>query len=67
MQASPVLADQRDVAQVKHVERERAHPFDVPGVAVVGDLGRLVGAAEADQVGRDRAQAAAARTGIILR
>ena len=55
-QAAPVLADERDAAQVEHVEGERAHPLDVAGVGVVLDRGRLVRAAEADQVRRDRAQ-----------
>ena len=55
-QAAPVLADQRDRAQVEDVEGERAHPLDVLRVAVVGHLGRLVRTAEADQVGRDHPQ-----------
>ena len=55
-QAAPVLADEGDVVQVELVEEGRAHPLDVAGVGVVGPLGRLVGAAEAHQVGRDAPQ-----------
>ena len=44
------------LVQVEHVEDQRAHPLDVPRVAVVRDVGGLVRAAEADEVGRDRAQ-----------
>jgi hypothetical protein len=54
-QPAPVLSDQRDVVQVQLVEGQRADPLDVPGVAVVGDACRLVGAPEADQVRGDRA------------
>ena len=66
-QPAPVLPDERDAAQVEHVEGERAHPFDVPRVAVVRDLGGLVRAAEPDQVRRDHAQPGCASTGIIRR
>ena len=45
-----------DVAQVERVEQRGPHPLDVRRVRVVGARRRLVGAAEADQVGRDRAQ-----------
>jgi hypothetical protein len=55
-QTAPVLADDGDAAQVQHVEGERAHPLDVPRVAVVAGFGGLVGAPEADEVGGDRAQ-----------
>ena len=66
-QAAPVLADQRDVAQVERVEH-RAHPVDVALVGVVLARGGLVGAAEADQVGGDAAVARRpSSTGIILR
>ena len=53
---APVLAHQRDVAQVEPVEEELAHPLDVAGERVVAALGRLVRAPEADQVGRDDLQ-----------
>ena len=55
-QPAPVLADEGDLAQVEDVEHQGPHPLDVAGVAVVLDAGRLVRAAEADQVGRDRPQ-----------
>ena len=53
---APVLADQRDVAQVEPVEEQLAHPLDVAGEGVVGALGGLVRAPEADQVGGDDLQ-----------
>jgi hypothetical protein len=49
-QATPVLADERHLAQVKHIERQGAHPLHVSGVGVILDPGGLVGAAEPDQV-----------------
>jgi hypothetical protein len=52
-QATPVLAEEGDAAQVEPVEQRLAHPLDVPGVGVVGLLRGLVAAADADQVGRD--------------
>ena len=52
--AAPVLPDQGQPAQLQPVEGERADPFHVPCIAVVGDRGRLVRPAEPDQVGGDR-------------
>ena len=54
--AAPVLGHQGDVVQVETGD-QAVQPTDVPGDGVVGVVGRLVRAAEADQVGRDRAQA----------
>ena len=57
--AAPVVDDDRRAAQVELLEQRR----DRRGVAVVGvpaDVGRLVGAAEAGQVGRDAAKAGVA-------
>jgi hypothetical protein len=55
-QAAPVLPHQRDALQVEVVEQRLAHPLDVAGERVVLPRRRLVGAAEADQVGGDAAQ-----------
>ena len=55
-QAAPVLAEERHVVEVELVEQQAAHPLDVAGVGVVAALGRLVRAAEADQVGGDAPQ-----------
>jgi hypothetical protein len=65
-QAAPVLADEGEPAQIQPVERERADPFDVPRIAVVAPLGRLVRPAEADQVGRDRPQTVSGQDGHDL-
>ena len=51
-----VLAEERDAVQIEVIEREFANRLDVAGVAVLSDFGRLVGATEADQVGRDGPQ-----------
>jgi hypothetical protein len=56
-EAAPVLPDERDATQVEGVEDQCPHPLDVPGVAVVGHLGRLVRAAEPDEVRCDHPQA----------
>ena len=55
-EAAPVLPDEGEVAQVELVEQGRAHPLDVPGIGVVVLRVGLVGATEADEVGRDGAQ-----------
>ena len=55
--SAPVLGDQRDVAQVEAGD-QAPRPLDVPGERVVGGAHRLVGAAEADVVGRDHPDAA---------
>ena len=55
-QATPVLPDERDAAQIQDVLDEVPGPLDLPGVGVVLLPGRLVRAPEADKVGRDRAQ-----------
>src|SRR5207244_13648130 len=52
---SPVLADERRLAQIDGRE-EALHPIDVTLVRVVLTPGRLVRAAEADEIGRDRAE-----------
>src|ERR1700687_2578326 len=54
---APVLADQRHPPQVQDVERQRAHPLDVAGVAVVLAPGGLVRSAEADEVRADHPMA----------
>ena len=54
-QAAPVLAEEGDVAQVEVLDERASHPLDVAGVRVVGHLGRLVAATEADEVGGDDA------------
>ena len=53
-QAAPVLADQRDAAQIERLDRG-AQPLDVTLIRVVAALARLVGAAEADEIRRDDA------------
>ena len=55
-QAAPVLADQHDVAKVEPLDEAKQH-LPVPLEAVQRGFDRFVGAAEADQVGRDHAQA----------
>ena len=52
-QPAPVLAHERDVAQVELTEKGSAHPLDMTRVRVRGAVGRLVGAAEAHEVGCD--------------
>ena len=54
--AAPVVHDEGDAAQAELVD-EQLDRCDVAVVRVPADVGRLVGAAEADQVGRDRAVA----------
>lgn len=49
-EATPVVADQRDVPQIEPVEQRRAGPCDVAVVGVVLASYRLVRAAETDQV-----------------
>jgi hypothetical protein len=55
-EATPVLAEERDVLQVEMVEQRLPHPLDVAGIGVI--LGRcgFVAAPEADEVGRDSPQ-----------
>ena len=53
---APVLADERHVAKVELIEERAPHPLDVPRVGVVGACRGLVGATEADQIGRDATQ-----------
>ncbi len=55
-ESSPVLPDERDLAQIERIEHGGAHPFDMAGVGVVGALRWFVGATEPDEVGRDAAQ-----------
>ena len=65
-QPAPVLADQRHVAQVEHVEAPARAPTRRAGRSVwSAGRGRLVRAAEADQVGRDGPQARARRAPAI--
>ncbi len=52
-QRAPVLAHQREARQVELVEQRLAEPVDVALVGVLRTRRRLVGAAEADQVGCD--------------
>jgi hypothetical protein len=52
---APVLPHEHDVAQAQPLEERLPGPRDVPGVAVRGHGGGFVGAAEADQIGRDGA------------
>ncbi len=47
---APVLPDERRVLQIDRVE-PRGHPVDMALIGVVVELGRLVAAAEADQIG----------------
>ena len=56
-ESAPVLAEVGDLAQVQRVEQGLPQPRDVPGIGVVRPLGRLVGPAEPDEVGRERVQA----------
>src|SRR5206468_5336772 len=57
-EAAPVLADERDPAQVERFE-QAAHPIDVALVGVLLATYGLVGASEPDQVRRDDAMAGA--------
>src|SRR5207248_9312380 len=52
---TPVLTEQRDVAQIECVEQRGPHPLDMARVRMIGDLGRLVRAAEPDEVRGDDA------------
>ena len=62
-EASPVLAHQRDPVQVQDVEEERAHPFDMAGVGVLGARRRFVRSAEPDQIGSHHPQSGADQNG----
>jgi hypothetical protein len=54
-QRAPVLAHERDLAQVQRLNPV-PDPRHLAGIAIVAALAQLVGLAEADQVGREHAQ-----------
>ena len=57
-QRPPVLAEERDLSQIERLDEAR-HPVDVALIGVVAARGRLVGLAEADEIGCDHAMAGA--------
>lgn len=51
---APVLQDEGDVREVKHIDQCRANPFDVARHRVIAHFGGFVRTAEPDQIDGDR-------------